>query len=122
MRLIANGGRAAEKNEVGPDGFGAITVGTRTLSETGAVGKWRRESVEVFCVANLINCALEADDENVVIDLHFSVVDGGMQARLETACRVGGRIGKGCRGGVMAGAGRSRPGPGRPAWSLQHIP
>ena len=65
MRLIANGGKACESMGVGPDGFGAVVVGSRALSEVGTVGKWPREQTEAFCVANLINCALESDDENI---------------------------------------------------------
>ena len=43
------------------------------------MGKWAREQVEVFCVANLINCSLEADEENLVMDFHCTVADGGMK-------------------------------------------
>lgn len=46
----------------GPDGYGAVTVGMRTLSEAGSVGVWDREQIMVFCVSNLINCAMEADE------------------------------------------------------------
>jgi hypothetical protein len=34
--------------------------------------------VEVFCIANLINCALEADEENIVKDYHFAGGGGGL--------------------------------------------
>ncbi|GIL94695.1 hypothetical protein Vretimale_918 [Volvox reticuliferus] len=81
LRLIANGGRVAERPGVGQ--FGRVVVGSRTLSESGAVGPWGREQVEVFCVANLVNCALEADEENIVMDFHFSTVDGGMEAMFQ---------------------------------------
>ncbi|GLC34133.1 hypothetical protein PLESTB_000841000 [Pleodorina starrii] len=81
LRLIANGGRIAERPGVGQ--FGRVVVGSRTLSESGAVGPWGREQVEVFCVANLVNCALEADEENIVMDFHFSAVDGGMEAMFQ---------------------------------------
>ncbi|GAX77204.1 hypothetical protein CEUSTIGMA_g4650.t1 [Chlamydomonas eustigma] len=73
MRVIANGGRAAEKLEVGPDGFGAVIIGTRALSEVGCVGDWPREQTEAFCVSNLINCALEGDEENIIMDFHFAI-------------------------------------------------
>mgnify|MGYP001806784600 CR=1 FL=1 len=43
LRLIANGGRIAERPGVGD--FGRVVVGTRTLSESGAVGPWAREQV-----------------------------------------------------------------------------
>ncbi|KAG2437818.1 hypothetical protein HXX76_005438 [Chlamydomonas incerta] len=81
LRLIANGGRIAERPGVGE--FGRVVVGTRTLSESGAVGPWAREQIEVFCVANLVNCALEADEENIVMDFHFSAVDGGLEAMFQ---------------------------------------
>ncbi|KAG2497394.1 hypothetical protein HYH03_004550 [Edaphochlamys debaryana] len=81
LRLIANGGRIAERPGVGE--FGRVVVGTRTLSESGAVGPWKREQIEVFCVANLVNCALEADEENIVMDFHFSSVDGGLEAMFQ---------------------------------------
>lgn len=45
LRLIAPGGRAAEKMGAGPDGFGSVVVGTRTLSEAGTVADWRRDQV-----------------------------------------------------------------------------
>ncbi len=35
--------------------------------------------IEVFCVANLVNCALEADEENIVMDFHYSSVEGGLE-------------------------------------------
>lgn len=81
LRLIANGGRIAERPGSGQ--FGRVVVGTRTLSESGAVGPWAREQIEVFCVANLVNCALEADEENIVMDFHYSSVEGGMEAMFQ---------------------------------------
>lgn len=42
---VAAGGRACESNHVGPSGIGVVTVGTRTLSESGTVGGWAREQV-----------------------------------------------------------------------------
>lgn len=76
MRIIANGGRHCEKLGTGPDGFGAVVVGTRAQSEVGTVGDWPREQTEAFCVSNLINCALDADEENIIMDMHFAVGDG----------------------------------------------
>ena len=43
VRLVAAGGRALEGNGVGPSGTGVVSVGTRTLSESGTVGAWRRD-------------------------------------------------------------------------------
>eukprot|EP00798_Chlamydomonas_sp_ICE-L_P027064 gene27064-2297_t len=83
FRAICNGGRADEKMGAGPDGFGAVVVGTRVLSESGAMGRWGRSQVEVFCVSNLINCALEADEENIMMDFHCTVSEGGMEAMFQ---------------------------------------
>ena len=85
MRICVNGGRAAEKLGAGPDGFGAVVVGARALSEVGCVGDWPREQMEAFCVCNLINCALEADEENIVMDFHFATGANGVQLVFELA-------------------------------------
>jgi hypothetical protein len=51
LRIVAAGGRASEPREPGPGGVGAVAVGTRTLSEGGAVGDWSREQVGLlFCM------------------------------------------------------------------------
>lgn len=73
LRLVAAGGRILERSEVGPDGPGVITVGTRTLSESGTVGQWDRQQVELFCISKLINCVLESDEEFIIMDFHFAV-------------------------------------------------
>lgn len=80
VRVVAAGGRAREALGVGPQGTGAISVGTRTLSESGTVGNWQREQVELFCISKLINCVLEADEEFICMDFHFAVGDGGLAA------------------------------------------
>jgi hypothetical protein len=49
LRIVAAGGRASESREPGPGGVGAVGVGTRTLSEGGAVGDWSREQVGLKC-------------------------------------------------------------------------
>ncbi|CAM6089817.1 unnamed protein product [Calypogeia fissa] len=79
MRLVVAGGRARES----PDASGAVAVGVRTLSEGGAVGGFSREQVELFCVGNLINCVLEADEEFMCMDFHFTLRDGGMRATFQ---------------------------------------
>ena len=48
-------------------------VGTRAVSESGAVGSWRREQLELFCISRLINCAVEATEEQVTMDFSFPV-------------------------------------------------
>jgi predicted Zn-dependent peptidase len=79
LRLVVAGGRAQEK----PGGSGAVAVGVRTLSEGGAVGSFSREQVELFCVGNLINCVLEADEEFLCMDFRFTLRDGGMRATFQ---------------------------------------
>ncbi|KAI5069253.1 hypothetical protein GOP47_0015554 [Adiantum capillus-veneris] len=79
MRLVVPGGRARETAEAS----GAVTVGMRTLSEGGTVGSFAREQVELFCVNNLINCVLEADEEFLCMDFHFTLRDGGMRATFQ---------------------------------------
>jgi predicted Zn-dependent peptidase len=84
VRVVAAGGRALEeRGVVSPHGHGAIAVGTRTLSESGTVGDWDRAQVELFCISRLINCVLEANEEFICMDFHFSVGDGGMAAVLQ---------------------------------------
>jgi len=85
LRMIAPGGSCMDKLGAAPDGYGAVTVGMRTLSEAGAVGKWDREQVMVYCVSNLINCAMEADEENLCVDFHFAVGDGSMERTFQLA-------------------------------------
>lgn len=79
MRLVVPGGRAREMSEAS----GSVAVGMRTLSEGGTVGTFAREQVELFCVSNLINCVLEADEEFLCMDFHFTLRDGGMRATFE---------------------------------------
>ena len=56
----------------GPGGPGSVGIGTRTLSESGTVGTWRRAQVELFCISKLINCVLESDEEFICMDFHFA--------------------------------------------------
>ena len=58
---------------VGPNGAGVVSVGVRTLNESGTVGSWNREQVELFCISKLINCVLEPDEEFALLDFHFAV-------------------------------------------------
>lgn len=43
VRMVAAGGRALEGRGAGPSGTGVVSIGTRTLSESGTVGQWRRD-------------------------------------------------------------------------------
>lgn len=58
--------------QVGPAGAGVISVGTRALSESGAVGNFAREQIELFCVSELVNCFLDSDEEFLYLDGAFS--------------------------------------------------
>ncbi|GJP40170.1 hypothetical protein CLOM_g24450 [Closterium sp. NIES-68] len=79
LRLVFPGGRAKEN----PQAAGEVAVGVRTLSEAGRVGDYSREQVELFCLANLVNCMLEADEECVALDLHFSTRYGGLKSSFQ---------------------------------------
>ncbi|CAL8466878.1 g6414 [Coccomyxa elongata] len=83
VRMVAAGGRALEGQGAGPSGTGVVSIGTRTLSESGTVGHWRRDQVELFCISKLINCLLDADEEFVYMDCHFAIGEGGLQAVME---------------------------------------
>ncbi len=39
--------------------------------------------VELFCVGNLINCVLEANEEFLCMDFRFTLRDGGMRATFQ---------------------------------------
>lgn len=39
--------------------------------------------MEVFCISNLVNSVMEADEEFIVLDVHFAVTDGSMEAMFE---------------------------------------
>ena len=73
IRVVAAGGRASEGAEAGPSGVGAVVLGARTLSESGTVGPWRRDQVELFCLSRLLNCILETDEEFAYMDCHCAV-------------------------------------------------
>ena len=47
VRMVAAGGRAMEGRGAGPSGTGVVSIGTRTLSESGTVGTWRRDQVKI---------------------------------------------------------------------------
>ncbi|KAI8464353.1 MAG: LuxS/MPP-like metallohydrolase [Monoraphidium minutum] len=83
LRLVMAGGRAVEPSEAGPSGASCIGVGTRALSESGTAGGWQRQQMEVFCISNLVNSVMEADEEFIVLDVHFAVTDGSMEAMFE---------------------------------------
>ena len=53
VRMVAAGGRAMEGQGPGPSGTGVVSIGTRTLSESGTVGSWRRDQVRLHHVLQL---------------------------------------------------------------------
>jgi len=79
LRVVVNGGRASEDASA----VGAVAVGTRTMSETGTFYEFTREQVELYCVSNLINCFVEADEEFICMDFHFSLRAGGLERLLQ---------------------------------------
>ena len=83
IRIVASGGRGMEKPEAASNGLGAVALGTRALSEVGAIGQWERQQVELFCVSNLIHFVLETTEEFVVLDFHFASTGGGIRAVME---------------------------------------
>ena len=56
LRVVAAGGRALEAPAAGPSGVGAVSIGARTLSESGTVGAWRRDQV---CTLNPVCCQFQ---------------------------------------------------------------
>ena len=49
-----------------------VTIGTRALSESGAVGNFAREQIELYCVSELVNCFLDTDEEFLYLDCSCS--------------------------------------------------
>lgn len=56
VRMVAAGGRALEGQGPGPSGTGVVSIGTRTLSESGTVGNWRRDQVGSGQVSGAESC------------------------------------------------------------------
>ena len=83
IRVVASGGRGIEKPLAATNGLGSVALGTRALSEVGAIGEWERQQVELFCVSNLIHFVLETTEEFVVLDFHFASTGGGIRAVME---------------------------------------
>lgn len=62
-------------------GYGSVAVGVRAVSESGTVGSWEREQMELFCISKLINCMIDSDEEFVIMDLRFAVEVRGVSSR-----------------------------------------
>ena len=56
MRILVPGGRSSDEDTQ----LGSAMVGIRTISESGAVGDFSREQIELFAVSNLMSVHLES--------------------------------------------------------------
>ena len=63
VRMVAAGGRALEGQGPGPSGTGVVSIGTRTLSESGTVGNWRRDQVSLGQVSPTVKCPASGPSE-----------------------------------------------------------
>ena len=80
-------GRAWSYLQVGPAGAGSIAVGVRALSESGAVGDFAREQIELFCVSELVNFYLDTDEEFLYLDCSFGSGEGRLPQQGDAHCR-----------------------------------
>ncbi|KAK9797772.1 hypothetical protein WJX73_010222 [Symbiochloris irregularis] len=85
MRITAVGGRIVDSDQVGPAGIGAVVIGTRTMSESGTVGDFTREQIELFSLSELVTCMLEAEGEYISMDSTFSSGEEGIRPAMELA-------------------------------------
>ena len=49
-----------------------MNIGARALTESGAVGSFAREQIELFCISELVSCFLDTDEEFLFLDAAFS--------------------------------------------------
>jgi hypothetical protein len=49
----------------------SVAVGTRTMQEGGALGPWKREQVELFCVDNLMMVEINTSEDWIFMDFTF---------------------------------------------------
>ena len=75
LRLVATGGRVAEK--MCNFKTGSMAVGARTMQEGGAFGPWSREQVELFCVDHLIMVEINCNEEFMTFDFVFPTTNIG---------------------------------------------
>ena len=72
LRVVAAGGRALEAPAAGPSGVGAVSIGARTLSESGTVGAWRRDQVWTLnSVALSFSCRILRSQHSSGLLSHF---------------------------------------------------
>ncbi|GKY92446.1 hypothetical protein MPSEU_000215100 [Mayamaea pseudoterrestris] len=75
LRLVAPGGRDAERKLGFPNG--SMSIGARTMQEGGAFGPWTREQVELFCVDHLIMVEIVCSEEALTFDFVFPTTNVG---------------------------------------------
>lgn len=75
LRLVAPGGRDAERKLGFPNG--SMSIGARTMQEGGAFGPWTREQVELFCVDHLIMVEINCNEESLTFDFVFPTTNVG---------------------------------------------
>ena len=75
LRLVAPGGRDAEKRLGFKDG--SLAVGARAMQEGGSFGSFTREQVELFAVDHLIMVEINCDEEALVMDFVFPTTNVG---------------------------------------------
>jgi hypothetical protein len=83
LRLVASGGRYADPVAAGPAGVAASPVGARTITESGAMGQWDRQEVEVYCIINLASTVFDCSEEFLVMDTRYTLTDGGLRCAFE---------------------------------------
>lgn len=75
LRLVAPGGRDAEKSLGFKDG--SLAVGARAMQEGGSFGSFTREQVELFAVDHLIMVEINCDEEALVMEFVFPTTNVG---------------------------------------------
>mmetsp|Transcript_12486 Transcript_12486/g.38094 ORF Transcript_12486/g.38094 Transcript_12486/m.38094 type:complete len:1094 (+) Transcript_12486:240-3521(+) len=76
LRVTCPGGRSVESvtdKRLGPIGptLGSVALGATTLQEGGAIGEWSREQVELFCIDNLLEVYVQAEEDALYIEFAF---------------------------------------------------
>jgi len=75
LRLVAPGGRDAERRLGFPDG--SLAVGARAMQEGGSFGRFTREQVELFAVDHLIMVEINCNEEALTMDFVFPTTNVG---------------------------------------------
>lgn len=75
LRIVAPGGRDAERRLGFPDG--SLAVGARAMQEGGSFGRFTREQVELFAVDHLIMVEINCNEEALTMDFVFPTTNVG---------------------------------------------